>query len=104
MYKLETCTAAVRPLPSPARRRRPSLHITYTHYSHTNTYRSEVDRIYDWVPGKEKKNAGVPVVGLLWPRPPGPLLWLGGWEIKKSSEGQQCARRNGGFPFANVDV
>jgi hypothetical protein len=24
-----------------------------------------VNRIYDWVPGKEKKNAGVPVAGLL---------------------------------------
>jgi hypothetical protein len=30
-----------------------------------NTYRSGVDWIYDWVPGNEKKNAGVPVAGLL---------------------------------------
>ncbi len=62
-----------------------------------------VNRIYDWVPGKDKKNAGVPVAGPLWPRPPGPLLWVGGWE-NKSSEGQQCCNRNGGFPLLSVDL
>ncbi len=43
--------------------------------SKTSTDRSKVNQIYDWVPGKEKKNAGFPADGLPWP-------WVGGWEKK----------------------
>ncbi len=46
------------------------------------TYRNEGKSDLRLGAREGEKNAGVPGAGPLWPRPPGPLLWVGGWEIE----------------------
>jgi hypothetical protein len=49
-----------------------------------------------------EKNAGVPEAGPLWPRPPGPLLWVGGWEIEVAIASSILVGM-AGFPFFSVE-